>query len=95
MEVRFVFVVVDTIDEKWSIILWWSRDDDFFDSISKMLLGSLGGKEFSGTLHDSIDSVFTPWDFSWIHLGVESDFLSVDYNTVFIRFNTEGESKMG
>lgn len=60
-----------------------------------MLLGSLGSEEFSGTLHDSIDSMFSPWDFSWIHFGVESNFLSVNDNTVFIRLNTEGESKMG
>jgi hypothetical protein len=60
-----------------------------------MLLGIFSGEELASAFHYSADSMLSPWDFSWVSFGIESDLLSVDDEAVLPGFDAEGESKMG
>ena len=95
VEVSFIVIVVDSINKERSIIFWWGRNDDLLCTSSQVLWGSFSGQEFSSGFQNSCNTVLSPWNFSRIKFRIESNFLSINNNSMLPELDMMRESTLG
>jgi len=57
--------------------------------------GFVSSCENSGGLNDNVSANLTPWNLSWVTLGVDVDFMSVDDDFAVLLLNASLESSVG
>lgn len=90
----FVFQMINSVYKKWSTIFWGCWDHNLLCPTSQMSFSFFSCQEFSSAFHYANNAIFTPWDLGWVQFRVESNFLSVNNDSLIVFLDFKGESQM-
>ena len=92
--VRGVSGVVDTNDEDWDVVLWWSGKNDFLGTSLDVQITLLLSEENTGGLANVIGTNGSPSDLGWVSLVEDLDEVSIDLDTTVALLNSSWESSV-
>ena len=74
--------MVNSHNEDWNIIFWWSRDDYLFSTSLQVKSSLFLFGESTSTFTNVISTSVLPFDSNWVLLSIDLNLVAINLNSI-------------